>query len=809
MMGKLKKLYFLYNECMKTSSPRQDLAAMGILSACSLAFEIIITRLFALQQFHHFAFLVISLAVLGIGAGGTFLSLFPTLFSSGGAALGFSSGLVLTYAVINFAPFDSYAVVWEPRQAGILLLTLLALSSPFFFYGWIVSSMLDRAGEKAYIPYAVNLGGSSLGCLLAVGSLSLLSEEAAFFLIFSLSLPAAWFLGRTHRISIKLLVLAACFFALVLLVPSGLILQISPYKALSQFRLQPGTSEILQTSDAGSRVNILESPSLHSYPGLSLQYSGELPTQTALFLDGEGPYPITAVDPDSETAGELADSFPGSAAYLLRPDADTLILQPGTGFEVLLAVASGADRITISTPEEQVSDLLLGRFAAATSSLYDRPEVTIVPHSDRGTLQSSQLYDLIIFPLSEPYHPVTSGAFSLSENYTLTVNTMVEALGHLEDQGILVFSRWLGTPPGDSLKTWIMLIQALEETGITQPEFHLIALRSMRTATLLASPTPFTEMDFSTLRAFLNDKGFDPIYFKGVRENELNHFNQLPEDSYHRFFTAALQDSRETTQNYPLNISPADDNQPFFYHFFRWRQTPEVVRSLGKVWQPFGGSGYLVLLLLLGVLVLFSLVLIGIPLGKYRSAGSPVSRSFLLYFALVGAGFMLVEIPLLQQFTLLFDKPSLALSFILFTLLLASGIGSWFVPRLTNNLVLFALPLLLLSAVALPGLIRLLLVRSLFEKVLWSFLVLLPTGFLMGIPFSWGLRYCEHEGSGLIPLVFAINGASSAVSGVLAALLTLDFGITQTLYSGAGAYILAVVLISRAGSFKQARPQGS
>jgi len=782
---------------MLKSTQRLNLAALGILSACSLAFEIIMSRLFALQQFHHFAFLIISLAVLGIGAGGTLLTLYPNLFSAGTAALGFSLGMVLSFAVINLSPFDSYAVAWDFKQAGILFLTLLSVSTPFFFYGWFVSTILDTAGEAAYLPYAINLVGSALGCMLAVGSLTFLAEEAAFFFIVSLSLLAVWLLNRDRRWSVVLLLLTVTSPVLVLLSPSRLALEISPYKALSQYRLQADTSEILQTSDAGSRVNILESPTLHNYPGLSLQYKGSLPSQTALFLDGDGPYPITAVDPDSDTAASLAESFPGSAAYLLRPEARTLILQPGTGFEVLLAVSAGASEVTISTPEEQINELMLGPFLETTYGLYTRPEITIYPHSNRGTLQnSSQPFDLIIFPLSTPYHPITSGAFSLSENYTLTVDTMVDALAHLEKDGLLVLSRWLGTPPSDSLKVWVMLIQALEESGISQPENHLIALRSMRTAALFASPTPFTDNDYTALRGFLDDKGFDPIYFLGVRENELNRFNQLPEDAYHRLFSAALKTPQHTIDTYILNISPPVDNQPFFYHFFRWRQTPDVIQSLGKVWQPFGGSGYLVLLLLLGILLLFSLVLTGYPLVRMRFSGYSLPVPLLLYFALIGGGFMLVEIPLLQQFTLLFDKPSFALSFILFTLLLASGIGSWFVPRVKNTFLLFFIPLILFGSAALPGMMKTLLHYSLAGKVLWSFLILLPLGFLMGIPFSLGLRISEQKHPGIIPLVFAVNGASSAVCGVLAALLTLDLGFKQTLYTGAVVYLTAFILIS-------------
>jgi hypothetical protein len=318
-------------------------------------------------------------------------------------------------------------------------------------------------------------------------------------------------------------------------------------------------------------------------------------------------------------------------------------------------------------------------------------------------------------------------------------------------------------------------------------EERVLAFRGMRTATMLASARPFTAEELRMVREFLELNGYDPIWLPDLMPEEINQRNQLPEPVYHELYSELIQSPQSAIDLYEFNLHPPTDDRPYFYHFFRWAQTPDVLSSLGQMWQPFGGSGYLVLVALLVMVLLIAAALVIIP----SFAGASPSPPGIAYFACIGAGFLLIEIPLIQQFTLLLDRPTLALAVVLFTLLLMSGFGSWFSTRMPLRSSLVALvALVILIAMTLPYLIRLGLAWPIGGRLVLCALVLAPLGFLMGIPFASGLR---RIGPIQIPWAWSVNGALSGVSGVVAAMLTLDLGFRVALVIGALAYLGALL----------------
>jgi hypothetical protein len=322
-------------------------------------------------------------------------------------------------------------------------------------------------------------------------------------------------------------------------------------------------------------------------------------------------------------------------------------------------------------------------------------------------------------------------------------------------------------------------------------EERVLAFRGMRTATMFASARPFTTEELLIVREFLELNGYDPIWLPDLMPEEINRHNQLPEPVYHELYSELIKSPRSAIDLYEFNLRPPIDDRPYFYHFFRWDQTPDVLSSLGQTFQPFGGSGYLVLVALLVMVLLIAAALLIFP----GFAGARPSPPGIAYFACIGAGYLLVEIPLIQQFTLLLDRPTLALAVILFTLLLMSGIGSWFSARLPLRSSLAVLVVLvILIAVALPHLIRLGLPWPLGARLLLAAIVLTPLGFLMGIPFASGLR---RIGPTQIPWAWSVNGALSGVGGVVAAMLTLDLGFRIALAIGALAYLGALFATRR------------
>ncbi len=772
----------------------QLLLGLAFVSAGMLAFEVGLTRLFAVQQFHHFAFMVVSLAVLGISASGLVLSLHPDhppLWLLAGA---FSVAVAVSYALINLLPFDSYAIAWDRRQVWILLLYFTAAGLPFLFAGWAAGGSMAAAGEQAHRPYAAVFVGSGLGAPAALAAHAWGGAAAAVALAAVLGIISGTLLASRRIVIAAGGVLAFGLAGVFVGRPAWVEPQLSPYKPLEQAR-RAAEAQVTETRwDPVSRLDAVEGAGTHVFPGLSLGAGPELPEQIGLYLDGGGPLPLTGFDPASGSAQELAQRMPTYLAYQLRPDAEVLIIAPGAGLEAQIALASGAASVTLPRDNPLVLQALDGEFRRFSHGLLQRRRLRVAGRASRGLLSDSEPeFDLVIFALSEPYRPVTSGAFSLQEDFLLTRQSFEAAYRALSDRGLLVVTRWLGTPPSESARAWATLLAALEQEGLREVGDQAIAYRSMRTMTMAVGRDPFDEEELATVTRFLETRGFDPVVLPGLNPEQLNRNNRLPEPVYHELFVDLMGSRRETLDRYDFELDPPTDDQPYFFHFFRWRQTPEVLRTLGLTMQPFGGSGYFVLLALLALMTALALPLIAVPVLVLRRRGaSRPGWNSSLYFGALGAGYLLFEVPLISWFGLLLDHPATALATVLFTIMFASGVGSWLSPHVSLRTSLTVLVgLIVITLAVLPWIVEAALPWPLWGRVAVAVGILLPAGTLMGVPFAAGLRRLERSKPGLIPWAWGVNGAISGVSGVLAALIAIDFGFSVVLAVAAVAYALA------------------
>ena len=761
-------------------------------SAGALCFEVSLTRLFAVQQFHHFAFVVVSLAVMGNAASGILLVLRPRWASRMLLSAIFALAVCASYLTINFLPFDSYSIAWDRRQAWILILYFLTASLPFLFAGWVTAACLADFRGVSHQMYAANLIGSGAGCLLALGALSISGGEGAVWVSAATGLMGAGLFAPRNWQRLTLAVLAAGGLALAAKPPDSLRLSLSPQKPLALAVLAPEARHALVRWSASTRLDVVEGAATHIFPDLSMVARVELPRQAALYLDGEGPIPVTSLSPEDPTASALAAHMPFYLVYLLRPEANALIVQSGAGLDAVLALAAGASHVTLTQDEPLVTEILTGPYSDLSQRLFTHPSVSLTQRSSRGALQdATSSYDVVHFALSDAYRPVTSGAFSLTENYILTLEAFTAALDRLTEDGLLVITRWLGNPPSEESRVWSIVLAALDQKGVPEPFRHLAAFRGLRTATIVVSRLPFRSGELSAIREFLDANEFDPIFLPDLVQSELNRYNRLPTDRYYEQFTALLADRRKAVASATFNLDPPTDDRPFFFHFFRWRQTPQVLAMIGQTWQPFGGSGYLVLLALLATVSMIAIPLAAAPwfvLRRNRS-WTPPGIPAAAYFACLGAGFMLVEVSLIQRLTLLLDRPVLSLATVLFTLLIASGIGSALSPRLPHRLSLASLAiLLLLFSVGIPPLVRWALPFTSSARLALSGVLLTIPGILMGAPFAAGLRQMEKISPGSTTWAWAINGAMSGVAGVLAAMASLDLGLSATMALGALAY---------------------
>jgi spermidine synthase len=788
------------------------LLAVGLLSAAMLAFDLTLTRLFAVAQFYHFAFMVISLALLGAGASGSLLSVWPGLrrYPAWWTA-GFAAAALASYAVLNLIPFDSYAIAWDGRQAVYLVLTFAGAAVPFLFSGLAVGGLLAGDTEGLHRIYAANLAGSAVGAVVALPLLDWVGGEGALFVSAALGLAAAgMYPARGRRIwtALRTAGLTAGVLALMLVAtvrPDWAAPRLSPYKALSQALLAPGAQHTFFEWGVQARVDVVESESIHVMPGLSQNALIDTPPrQAGMTLDGDNLQPLTALAPEDELTGALAASVPEAAARALRPDAGhVLILYPGGGWSALMALAGGAPEVTLVERNPLVVDALRDQYAGFTRGLYRDPRVDVrVIEGRTYARRAGESFDVVIVALSDGFHPVTSGAYSLSEDYRYTVEAVGDYLDRLRPGGVLIVTRWLQTPPTESLRVLGTTRAALAGRGVSDPAAQVAAFRSLRTMTFVVSNEPFTADDLAALRDFASSRAYDLVWLPGISPGEVNRYAQLPEPVYYTAFSALLADPAGFVRGYDFDIRPSRDDRPFFFHYFRWRQTPEVLAGLGQTWQPFGGSGYFVLVALLAVVAALAALFIVGPLvvgrvGARAAAGEGSIRArALAYFFALGLAFLFVEIPLAQRFILYVGQPVTALALVLFALLLFSGLGSLTAPRWPLRA---ALGLVVIAAVVTP-----LALNGLFGATLgWptaaraaaGVLSLAPLGYLMGVPFAGGIRLVERAAPGIVPWAWAINGSASVISGVLAVMAALSWGFTAVLWLGAAAYGAALAAI--------------
>jgi hypothetical protein len=796
---------------------------LGLLSAAALAFEVTLTRLFSVTEWYHFAFLAVSVALLGYGASGTALSLAPrwteppTARRSSILSALFAAGVLVAYLSLNHLPFDSYRIAWQRSQVLYLVLYYLALTIPFFCAGLVTGILLAaHAGRSARI-YAANLLGSAAGGLLPLVILPVAGEGAVAMIaavgllaaaLFRVALPirrspssgtrmALTAAGSTRerqapnlRVVTLLLVASVLLLWLAWNLPAFLRLQLSPYKALSQVLRFPDAEVTWQRWNAFSRLDRVSSSAIRSAPGLSLNYQGELPAQEGLFVDGDDLSPVIA----AQDLQAFTSYLPVALPYQLRPGGRALVLGPRGGLDIWVALEQGASSLIVVENNPLVVEAAGAPYQAASAEV-------VVEEGRSFARRSGEAFDIVHLALTDGYRPVTSGAYSLGERYDLTVEAFLDYLGRLRPGGLLVIERWLQLPPSETVRAGATAVEALGRGGVEDPAGRIVVLRDWQVGLILVKNGDFTGRELGVIREFSQARGLDLVAMPGLTEEEANQRNILPTPAYYHAFRQLLTDPEALYETSQYQVRPTTDNRPFFFHFFRWGQTRAVLEQLGRTWQPWGGSGYLVLVALLAVALLTSVVLILLPLALARRARraleGPRARVF-VYFGLLGLGFLFAEIPLIQRFILFLGQPTYAFATVAVSILFFSGLGSLASERLSARWTLPLLVLaLLLYPLGLPLYFRALLGVPLVARVAAGGLCLAPLGFLMGMPFPGGLAWLRGRAPGLVPWAWAINGCTSVLASILAAMIALSAGFSWVLIVAALAYTGAWLALRR------------
>src|SRR6266480_223515 len=822
---------------------------VALLSAGALAYEVLLTRLFSIVQWHHYAYMVISIALLGYGASGAFLALvgdglrrhLGAAFAAGAAL--FAVSAVTSFAVAERLPFNALAVIWEPRQLLFLpiLYTLFAL--PFFGAATCIGLALAAFPERVGRIYRYDLIGAAAGAIGLMLALFVLFPDTALRLVALLGLLAAA-LGISLRESgaIRKGRAAACSAAAIAacaaLPPSWTALHLSEYKGLSQALLVPGAKVLAEDSSPLGLLTVVSSPTipLRHAPGLSLYNATEPPAQFGVFTDGNGLTAITAFDGRREPLNYL-DSTPTALPYHLLKKPEVLILGAGGGTDILLALLHGATTIDAVEINPQLVRLVAERYAAFAGHLYERPGVRVHVAEARSFVAGRRdRYDVIQIPLLDSFAAAAAGTHSLSESYVYTIEAFEQYLDHLRPGGYLAITRWLKLPPRDSLRLFATAVSALERRAIGEPGRHLALVRSWNTTTLLVKNGPLTGEDAAAIRRFAEERAFDLGFLRGMSREEANRFNVLDQ---HYFFDSAVAllgpQRREFLRHYKFDVAPTTDDRPYFFDFFKWQALPELLER-----RTLGGAalldwGYAVLAATLVQASVLAVVLILTPLlwlGRHRPQAAALARwRIALYFLAIGLAFLFVEIASIQRFVLFLGHPVYAIPVVLCAFLFFAGLGSGFAPRLTARLdalqglsapgvlirftggdgrcrwvVRIRNPALALAVagivaatvlhlVAVPPLFRWLMPLPDALKIAVSLVLIAPLAFFMGLPFPLALVRVAAARPGLVPWAWGINGCASVLSAILVILLAMSLGFSAVLLIAIGLYLVAAATL--------------
>ena len=758
--------------------------SIALVSASGLMLEITLSRMFSILFDYHYAFLLISFSILGLGAGGMTVlkiqNLSQKIFYR--IALPASSGLMalsilfMTVSILKIPAFQ--------RSVWVLVLTVI----PFFFAGIFISAVFRLVPEKSHRLYAADLTGASLGTILALILLKLGVINAHLVVAMVALMPMILFTRSNGSNPAQKLVPIIVISGLVIFlfinvkfhllgkVPFG---QLDTKDMYHMMNRSPGKTSIMDTEwSAFGRTDLVMDETT--------------PGHRVLFVDGVAGTVMFRYDGNIESLKipeflEAPEYFP----FELTPDEKkkkVLIIGSGGGREVLTALLGGAEEITAVEVNRDLVNLVK-KYSDYNGRIYSGLEKTkvLVGEGRNFIRRSKELYDIIM--LTQPVTRTARGpdGFALAENFLFTVESINDYLDHLQPDGQLSVVTH-GT--GETLRLIITGLEALKTRGIgtSSAMKHIYSLGPEATPLFVLRKSPFTKNEAEKIHQKMHEFNFDnELTFIPFVEQMKQKF-LLSDGSEYEYYmlnealyllSQGLVTAEDIIEVSNIDVRSVTDNNPFFYKF-----------SLG-----------------LPLVVKLALIISGIALavGMLIRPGSrppkedrPTRFRNLILFSLLGVGFMLIEIPLIQKFTLFLGQPVYAMAVLLFSLLAGVGLGSltsghfWksgTILKLQAASMMVAV-LVLLFIPFLDYIFNLFLGSSLSWRTAISFFMLAPLGFFMGMPFPLGIKSLEELGfTQYVPKMWGINGLGSVLGSALAIALAINYGFSYALFLGAALYV--------------------
>ncbi len=777
--------------------------AISILSAAIVTYEIQLMHFFTIVQWHHFAYMVISIALLGFGASGTVISIFRKwMLQRKDFLLPFlmiSCGLLMTIIIRisrhEFFLFDSYTLFVDRSQFSRLLGTYFLFFLPFFSGALAIGLIFIHKVSNISTFYFSDLLGSGMGGALAIFLFWQFSPQEIPSIVAIMPILAGILIIRKktglYLITYSLLSLSIVVFHFI----NPFDLLPSQFKSISYTLNLPNAKIDQEISSPYGLVQVVSSPVQRYAPGLSLTYADAVPPSSVIFNNGDW---YASIPPWSKKdTSHILNYTTMALPYVFSEPKNVLLFNAGGGFEVSHALFNNAEQITAIEPNATVISLLKNEYTSLTDSLFYHPKVEIHDQASRTFLnQTDKKYDIIQLPLLGSFGG-TVGLNALQEENLLTKEAFAEMWKKLTPNGMIVLSSWIDLPPKITLKSAAMISVSMEAFQIKEPLNHIVAIRSWGTTTYLVKRNPFDQLDIEKVRSFCTFYNFDPILLPGITDQEKVQFNTMEDDVFFNDLEGMFSDQRDRIiSKYDFNIQPATDNKPYFFQFLRWKKFPDLIKKTGEKSTVFLELGYLIVVVTFIQVVVLAMLFIILPLFRLGWKGG--NKAWVIfYFTALGFGYMFLEIVFIKYFVLYLGHPIYSVATVISVMLISSGLGSYYSSRfkeyreillkitglITALIILytFFIGVFLSSTVGLPITLKI---------VVTAVIIALPS-FFMGMPFPIGLKIVDHIKKSNVPWAWGINGCVSVISTSLAAIIAVEMGFMAVMLFAALAYGIA------------------
>jgi hypothetical protein len=759
-----------------------------LISIAIIGFQLAIVNVLSYSQWHHFAYLAVSIAMLGFGSSGVIIAIWrnfflsrilfvlPILFLTTGLSM------ILAPLVINsdWLRFDTLLLFSSFNQLLKLFGTSIILFIPFVTGALAIGLFFTAYNHQINKLYAYNLGGSALGGVLMIWlSNELFPMHLAS--IFGLAAVLGAPLIRFNKSTIVLTTLTLVIGLLTLCIQPSIPFT-SQYKPLSKALLIPDTEVSKQTPLSKGTFELITSNSIRQANGLSLNYIGKVPLVDIAFLNAQPYFAFEKEKSDSSFYQSTVYALP----YLLNSNGKTsLHIQPSSTFFISLANVFGYTPNVIE-PIEFIADSLTNY-----PLLYGG--VNIKQSYPRQILHKSskEKWDIISFPTAG--NTGNSGLNALMEDYLFTTNTALNSFNLLEDGGFLVLSSVMDNPARSNLKLISLATETLRTLQL-EPHQHMLSIRTWNTLLVMIKRSPLNLDEISNTREFCKTLGFDLVH-----PYDSSQHNILMDENFQHISNLLIADSyNNCITNYPFNLRAPSDNSPYFSQFVKLSHFKYYINVFGFDSFTYLELGYFIVWVSFIICLIISLVAIIIPsLVKYRSEDK--AYWIYLYFSSIGLAYMMLEVVFIQKSILTLNNPIMASSIVISSLLCFSAVGSYLssiikLSRIPQILFVIGLYIILYSILS-DNIINHISSYDLGIRILCVVVTISPLAFFMGMVFPIGMRMITKRSPNQIPIAWGVNGFFSVLAAPLATITAVEYGFYQVLAFSAILYMACIPLV--------------